>query len=178
MSLFQSVRSRLFAGNHGRDVLQEINAALVARPSVPLFMFARGTLVAQRGVAFPAETRHIACLGAAFRAVHFSILALVRLSAGEPVRACVHTVTPVRLATHSASPSFTLSELTVQPLADEPNTLLAQFLRGVPAGPALRIGRPGRSCRRLCVWRRRKKSDDVSEPLLPVWFRHADDRAE
>lgn len=60
--------------DHRRDVLQEVHAALLADSAVALLVFARRALVAQRGVAPPAEPRDIAGLVAALGAKHGVIL--------------------------------------------------------------------------------------------------------
>jgi hypothetical protein len=65
----------LLHGNHGSDVLQEIDAAFFAHAAVPLLVMARRTLKSQRRMAPLAEARHVAGFSAAFRAFHGFILA-------------------------------------------------------------------------------------------------------
>src|ERR1700690_585020 len=65
----RAIAFRLLGAENRGDVLQEIDAALLASPAVPLFVFAGGALKAQRGVASRAEPRYVTGLGAAFGAL-------------------------------------------------------------------------------------------------------------
>jgi hypothetical protein len=59
-------------GNHGVDVLQEIDATFFARASVSLLVVARRALVTQSCMAARAKPRDVPCFGAAFGAIHSS----------------------------------------------------------------------------------------------------------
>jgi hypothetical protein len=61
---------RLLGGQDCADVFQEIDTALLAGPSFRLFVAAGRTLEAQRGVTAGAESRDIANLCAALRALN------------------------------------------------------------------------------------------------------------
>jgi len=69
-----NVGFHFFLRNHRGDVFQEVDAALPASAAVPLFVAARRALVAQGGMAAPAESRDVADLRATFRALHSWIL--------------------------------------------------------------------------------------------------------
>lgn len=83
--IFQQVRALLDAivngiclvfscGNDRSNVLEKIDAALIARAAVPLLVVARRTRVAQRRVASRAEAGYIARFRVAFWAFHKGIL--------------------------------------------------------------------------------------------------------
>lgn len=86
----------LLDGDNGRNIFQEINAALFAFASLALFVAAGGALIAQSGVAALAETRNIASLGAAFRAFHNSILTGSTARGSVARSCCTHVVNTVR----------------------------------------------------------------------------------
>jgi len=95
-ALLQPVVSRvgldLLACDDRIDVFQEINSALLALAALPLLMFTRRTFVTQRGVAARAESRNIACFGAAFRAFHMPILPGTAGVRAPDQDWCIHTV--------------------------------------------------------------------------------------
>jgi hypothetical protein len=70
------VRFRLFDSHDGRDVFQEVNAALLTGAAMALFVPAGRALIPQRCMASLAKTGDIANVGAAFRTLHTVILAL------------------------------------------------------------------------------------------------------
>jgi len=86
------VQLGLFCRNHRGDVLQEVDAALIAIAAVPLFVLAGRAFIAQRRMAPRAEPRDVAGFAAAFRALHRVILpgrgALRAITQG----ACTHFV--------------------------------------------------------------------------------------
>jgi hypothetical protein len=71
-ALFQAIVNRVFFGfflcYHGGNVLQEIDSALLALATFPLWIFAGGAFVTHRMVAALAEARDIAHIGATLRA--------------------------------------------------------------------------------------------------------------
>jgi hypothetical protein len=68
------VSLNVFFRDHGGDVLQEIDSAIFANASVPLFVATGRALITQGCVTAPAEPRDVACFTPTFRAVHGSIL--------------------------------------------------------------------------------------------------------
>jgi hypothetical protein len=97
-ALFEPLARRIafiFLPGHDRvDVFQKINATLVALPAMALFVFARRTFVAQRGMASRAKPRDVASFGAAFWALHQSILQADAPRGGTESSRCAHSVNP------------------------------------------------------------------------------------
>jgi hypothetical protein len=60
--------------NDGRNVLEKVDAALVARATMPLLVVARRTRVEQRGVAAGAKAGYLARFRTTLRAFHSAIL--------------------------------------------------------------------------------------------------------
>jgi len=73
-ALMSHVGIGLLCCYNSSDVLQEIDAALSTLAALPLFMVARGALIAQCSVAAPTKPCDIACFGAALRTLHVPIL--------------------------------------------------------------------------------------------------------
>jgi hypothetical protein len=72
--LVKNVGFRLLGRHDRANVLQEIDAALLALAALPLFMAAGRALISQRRVALWAESRNVARLRAAFWTFHdFSV---------------------------------------------------------------------------------------------------------
>lgn len=73
-TIVNDVSFSLFSGDHRGDVLQEIDSAIFANASLPLFVATGRALITQGCVTAPAEPRDVACFTPTFRAVHGSIL--------------------------------------------------------------------------------------------------------
>ncbi len=87
------LRLIFFAPHHRDNKFQKIHAAFFTFAALPLFVLARRTHIAQRGMAALAKTRNLAHLAIAFRTVHSSILRIAQRPGASRPFWCVHTVT-------------------------------------------------------------------------------------
>jgi len=73
-TIINDVSLSVFFRDHCGDVFQEIDSAIFANASLPLFVVTGRALITQGCVTAPAEPRDVACFTPTFRAVHGSIL--------------------------------------------------------------------------------------------------------
>ena len=153
-------------------ILQEIDAALFAGASVPLLVMARGALVAQRGVAARAKPGDVASLGAAFRAVHSSILRSDDVDAAGRWRSmrsrvnsrCLRAAGALAESTYQGGRKRIFGEYPVE--RSLRRRIFATDLPGAPARP-LPSPRGGR-----------EQAHHVAEPLLAIGLGDADHGAQ
>ncbi len=84
---------RLLGCHDGRDVFEEVDAALLAGAAMALFVLAGRALIPQRSMASLAKTSDIASVATAFRTLHSTILLVNDAACSITQAACNDSVT-------------------------------------------------------------------------------------